>query len=96
VLAFGEHVRESLALRGILCVGHENYRDSFPFTGSITKVTHDISGDAIHDAEAWHDGCSAAGATDVIVDRQLSELRVVTDATRFDRMRKKFGLPQLD
>jgi hypothetical protein len=33
-------------------VDHENYRDSFPFTGTIKKVTYDISGEAIHDAEA--------------------------------------------
>ena len=33
-------------------VDHANYRDSFPFTGTIRKVTYDISGDAIHDAEA--------------------------------------------
>jgi hypothetical protein len=33
-------------------VDHENYTDSFPFTGTVKKVTYDVSGDAIHDAEA--------------------------------------------
>jgi arylsulfatase len=33
-------------------VDHDSYRDAFPFTGTITKVTYDVSGDAIHDAEA--------------------------------------------
>ena len=33
-------------------VDHESYRDAFPFTGTTTKVTYDVSGDAIHDAEA--------------------------------------------
>jgi hypothetical protein len=33
-------------------VDHENYRDAFPFTGTVKKVTYDVSGDAIHDAEA--------------------------------------------
>ena len=33
-------------------VDHESYRDSFPFTGTVRKVTYDVSGDAIHDAEA--------------------------------------------
>ncbi len=33
-------------------VDHENYPDSFPFTGTVKKVTYDVSGEAIHDAEA--------------------------------------------
>jgi arylsulfatase len=33
-------------------VDHENYSDSFPFTGTVKKVTYDVSGEAIHDAEA--------------------------------------------
>ena len=33
-------------------VDHENYRDAFHFTGTIKKVTYDVSGEAIHDAEA--------------------------------------------
>ncbi len=33
-------------------VDHENYHDSFPFAGTITKVTYDVSGEAIHDAKA--------------------------------------------
>ena len=33
-------------------VDHDHYKDSFPFTGTVKKVTYDVSGDAIHDAEA--------------------------------------------
>ena len=33
-------------------VDHDSYRDAFPFTGTVKKVTFDVSGDAIHDAEA--------------------------------------------
>jgi arylsulfatase A-like enzyme len=33
-------------------VDHDNYDDAFPFTGTIGKVTFDVSGEAIHDAEA--------------------------------------------
>jgi arylsulfatase len=33
-------------------VDQENYMDAFRFTGTVKKVTYDISGEAIHDAEA--------------------------------------------
>lgn len=33
-------------------VDHENYRPTFPFTGSVKQVAFDLSGDAIKDAEA--------------------------------------------
>jgi arylsulfatase len=33
-------------------VDHASYRDAFPFTGTVKKVTYDVSGEAIHDAEA--------------------------------------------
>lgn len=33
-------------------VDHDSYRDAFPFTGTVKKVTFDVSGEAIHDAEA--------------------------------------------
>ena len=33
-------------------VDRENYKDSFPFTGTVKKVTYDVSGEAIHDAKA--------------------------------------------
>jgi arylsulfatase len=33
-------------------VDRENYTDSFPFTGTVKKVTYDVSGEAIHDAKA--------------------------------------------
>jgi hypothetical protein len=33
-------------------VDHKNYEDAFPFTGTVKKVTYDVSGEAIHDAEA--------------------------------------------
>jgi arylsulfatase len=33
-------------------VDHDNYRTTFEFTGTIKQVTHDLSGDAIHDAKA--------------------------------------------
>jgi hypothetical protein len=33
-------------------VDRKNYKDAFPFTGTVKKVTYDISGEAIHDAEA--------------------------------------------
>jgi arylsulfatase len=33
-------------------VDHANYQPPFPFTGTIEKVTYDLSGDAIRNAEA--------------------------------------------
>ena len=33
-------------------VDHKNYRGSFHFTGTVKKVTYDVSGEAIHDAKA--------------------------------------------
>jgi hypothetical protein len=33
-------------------VDHDHYLDAFPFTGTVKKVTYDVSGEAIHDAEA--------------------------------------------
>jgi arylsulfatase len=33
-------------------VDHEDYRPTFPFTGSVKQVAFDLSGDAIKDAEA--------------------------------------------
>ena len=33
-------------------VDHDSYRDAFHFTGTVKKVTFDVSGEAIHDAEA--------------------------------------------
>jgi hypothetical protein len=33
-------------------VDHDNYKPTFPFTGTIKQVTCDLSGDAIRDAEA--------------------------------------------
>jgi len=33
-------------------VDHANYKPPFPFTGKIKRVTYDLSGDAIHNAEA--------------------------------------------
>jgi hypothetical protein len=33
-------------------VDHANYTPPFPFTGTLKKVTYDLSGDAIHNAEA--------------------------------------------
>jgi hypothetical protein len=33
-------------------VDHDSYRTTFDFTGTIKQVTFDLSGDAIHDAEA--------------------------------------------
>jgi len=33
-------------------VDHDSYTYSFPFTGTVKKVTYDIPGEAIHDAEA--------------------------------------------
>jgi hypothetical protein len=33
-------------------VDHDSYRDAFPFAGTVKKVTFDVSGDAMHDAEA--------------------------------------------
>ena len=32
-------------------VDHDNYRTTFPFTGTINQVAFDLSGEAIHDAE---------------------------------------------
>jgi arylsulfatase len=33
-------------------VDHANYKPTFPFTGTVKKVTYDLSGDAISNAEA--------------------------------------------
>jgi arylsulfatase len=33
-------------------VDHDNYKPTFPFTGTVKQVTFDLSGDAINDAEA--------------------------------------------
>jgi len=33
-------------------VDHASYHNAFPFTGTVKKVTYDVSGDAIHQAEA--------------------------------------------
>jgi hypothetical protein len=33
-------------------VDNENYTDAYPFTGTVKKVTYDVCGEAIHDAEA--------------------------------------------
>jgi len=33
-------------------VDHANYQPPFPFTGTVKKVTYDLSGDAIASAEA--------------------------------------------
>jgi hypothetical protein len=33
-------------------VDHQNYKPPFPFTGTLEKVTYDLSGDAIKNAEA--------------------------------------------
>ena len=33
-------------------VDHDNYKPTFPFTGTVTQVTFDLSGDTINDAEA--------------------------------------------
>jgi arylsulfatase len=33
-------------------VDHANYKPPFPFTGNLDKVTIDLSGDAIENAEA--------------------------------------------
>ena len=30
----------------------QSYQDAYPFTGTVKKVTYDVSGEAIHDAEA--------------------------------------------
>jgi arylsulfatase len=33
-------------------VDHANYKPTFPFTGTVKKVTYDLAGDAIPNAEA--------------------------------------------
>jgi hypothetical protein len=32
-------------------VDHQNYEPPFPFTGTVKKVTYDLGGDAIKNAE---------------------------------------------
>ena len=33
-------------------VDHENYKPTYPFTGTVKRVSFDISGDAVKNAEA--------------------------------------------